>query len=77
MGRPHKCPYCGSTETVSKGVRKTKTMGRRKIRRCRQCGRKFTPRYQQPAEDNATDCPQGETDDSVTDPEPEGAPTVV
>lgn len=48
MGRPHKCPYCGSTETVSKGVRRTKTMGRRRIRRCRACKRKFTPKHQQP-----------------------------
>jgi hypothetical protein len=52
VGRPHKCPYCGSTDTASKGARKTKTMGLRKIRRCRGCGRKFTPRSQKltPAE---------------------------
>jgi len=46
MGRPHKCPYCGATETVSKGVRKTKTMGDRRIRLCRACKRKFTPKNQ-------------------------------
>jgi hypothetical protein len=31
---------------VAKGFRKTKTMGVRQIRRCRSCGRKFTPKYQ-------------------------------
>jgi len=47
-GRPFKCPYddCGSTNTVSKGVRKTKTMGTRRIRHCKICGRKFTPQNQ-------------------------------
>lgn len=47
-GRPCKCPYegCGSTNTVSKGVRLTKTLGIRKIRRCKSCGRKFTPKNQ-------------------------------
>jgi len=51
MARPFKCPYCSSTDSVNKGVRKTKTMGLRKIRRCKGCGRKFTPRYQQAAAD--------------------------
>lgn len=51
MGRPFKCPYCGSSDNVNKGVRKTKTMGLRKIRRCKNCRRKFTPRSQQPAAD--------------------------
>jgi len=46
MGRPFKCPYCGSHQTVSKGVRVTKTMGKRKLRRCKKCKRKFTPRNQ-------------------------------
>lgn len=45
-GRPHKCPYCGSTDTASKGARKTKSMGLRRIRRCKACGRKFTPKSQ-------------------------------
>jgi len=51
-GRPFKCPYegCGSTNTVGKGVRKTKTMGVRKIRLCKGCGRKFTPKNQKPVE---------------------------
>ena len=45
-GRPLRCPYegCGSTKIVSKGIRKTKTMGNRKIRYCKDCGRKFTPK---------------------------------
>ena len=62
MGRPNKCPYCGSTETVSKGVRKTKTLGDRRIRRCKACRRKFTPKNQQPAEP---------VQDSATEPDPE------
>ena len=45
MGRPYKCE-CGSTDTVSKGVRRTKTMGDRRIRLCKACGRKFTPKNQ-------------------------------
>lgn len=49
MGRPFKCP-CGSTDTTSKGFRKTKTLGVRRIRRCRGCKRKFTPKNQQPVE---------------------------
>jgi len=47
MGRPFKCPYCGSTDNVRKGFRKTKSMGLRKIQRCKNCRRKFTPRNQQ------------------------------
>jgi transcriptional regulator NrdR family protein len=47
MGRPHKCPYCKeTTKSISKGVRKTKTLGIRRIRLCKDCGRKFTPRNQ-------------------------------
>jgi len=50
-GRPFKCPYDGSTNTVSKGVRKTKTMGVRKLRLCKKCGRKFTPKNQKLVEE--------------------------
>ena len=52
MGRPFKCPYegCGASDNVSKGVRRTKMMGNRRIFRCKKCGRKFTPKHQQPAE---------------------------
>ncbi len=48
LGRPFKCPYenCGSVNTVQKGVRKTRTMGKRKIRLCKDCGRRFTPKKQ-------------------------------
>ena len=49
MGRPFKCD-CGSTNNVSKGVRRTKTMGIRRIRLCKDCGRKFTPKSQKPKE---------------------------
>lgn len=48
MGRPYVCPYCGANKSVSKGVRKTKTMGDRRIRLCKACGRKFTPKNQKP-----------------------------
>jgi len=50
MGRPFKCPYCEASDNVSKGVRRTKTMGDRRIFRCRKCGRKFTPKHQQAAD---------------------------
>jgi len=47
MGRPHTCPYCAAVgRSVSKGVRKTKTMGDRRIRFCKACHRKFTPKNQ-------------------------------
>ncbi len=49
MGRPFKCPYCGEEgRTVCKGFRRTKTMGKRHIRLCKACGRKFTPKNQEP-----------------------------
>lgn|GEM_PF-1115008 len=51
MGRPYKCPYCQESESVGKGVRKTKTMGDRRIRLCKGCGRKFTPKNQKAASD--------------------------
>ena len=50
MTRPHKCPFCRATDSVSKGARKTKTMGIRRIRLCKACGRKFTPKNQGPQE---------------------------
>jgi len=46
MARPFKCPYCGQSNSIGKGVRKTKTMGERRIRLCKACKRKFTPRIQ-------------------------------
>lgn len=45
-GRPPQCVHCGSTDSISKGVRRTKTMGERRLRVCKGCGRKFTPRHQ-------------------------------
>jgi len=51
MGRPHTCPYCGAIgKSVSKGVRRTKTIGDRRIRFCRACHRKFTPKNQKAIE---------------------------
>ena len=40
-GRPIKCVYCGG-RTIAKGNRKTQTMGLRPLRKCKQCGRRFT-----------------------------------
>ncbi len=48
MARPHKCPFCGASDSIRKGLRRTKQMGIRQIRRCRACKRKFTPRNQKP-----------------------------
>ena len=50
MVRPHKCPYCGLTDTCSKGWRRTKTIGMQRVRLCKACKRKFTPKNQKPAE---------------------------
>ncbi|MCA9438332.1 MAG: hypothetical protein KC978_21280 [Candidatus Omnitrophica bacterium] len=41
-GRPPKCPYCGSSKSLSKGYRYTATMGARPLRKCKGCGRKYT-----------------------------------
>ena len=46
---------CGQGDSVSKGVRRTKTMGDRRIRLCRACKRKFTPKGQRPADAAAED----------------------
>ena len=50
MGRSFTCPYCGLCDTVAKGFRRTKTMGLRRVRLCKVCGKKFTPRNQKPVE---------------------------
>jgi len=71
-GRPVKCIHCGSTDTTSKGARKTKTMGIRKIRRCKSCGRRFTPKNQKPVQNESSEAPQTEIVESV---EPEAAGT--
>ncbi|KKK63594.1 hypothetical protein LCGC14_2992710 [marine sediment metagenome] len=50
-GRPAICPYCGSNNgSINKGFRETKTMGRRRIKLCKACGRKLTPRNQKPTD---------------------------
>lgn len=42
-GRKPKCPTCGAVgQSISKGVRKTATMGVRRLRVCKVCGHKFT-----------------------------------
>jgi transcription elongation factor Elf1 len=72
MGRPFKCPYCpSSTDTVSKGVRRTKTMGVRRLRKCKVCGRKFTPKYQ--PEVSATSGPD-QTRSSAIEPQTPAKP---
>lgn len=50
-GRPPTCPACGSHRSQKKGVRVTKMMGVRKIRLCKDCGKKFTPKHQKPTEE--------------------------
>jgi len=73
-GRPHKCPYagCDSTNTVSKGSRKTKSMGVRKIRLCKGCGRKFTPKNQKAnqIDESQTEAGQDEVAGVVTSEDP-------
>jgi hypothetical protein len=64
-GRPHKCPYCGGTDTASKGARKTKTMGLRKIRRCKGCGRKFTPKSQKSIQAETPNSTQSEIPEPI------------
>lgn len=41
-GPKPKCIFCGSRHTISRGVRRTATIGERPLRSCRDCGRKFT-----------------------------------
>lgn len=66
MGRPYKCPSCGeSGRSVSKGVRRTKTQGDRRIRLCKACGRKFTPKNQKPGESPDAAEPQAAKGDQV------------
>jgi hypothetical protein len=77
-GRPFKCPYegCESTNTVSKGARTTKSMGVRKIRLCKGCGRKFTPKNQMPVQGDSIETeatsavePEGPVPDETEMPE--------
>ena len=72
MARPFICPYCGLSDSVAKGFRKTKTMGKRRIRLCKSCGRKFTPKKQNRIEDNLEPTQSDEPD--KTDDEDEHHP---
>lgn len=42
MGRPYTCPKCHGTKTHKKGHRYTTTKGVRLIRKCGDCGYRFT-----------------------------------
>ena len=80
MGRPYKCPYCNSVETARKGHRKTKQMGLRSIRKCKACGRKFTPKHQSPRQPTEPEHPEGlgqptEPQPAMPEPHPEAPPT--
>jgi hypothetical protein len=46
-GRKPLCPYCKSKRTIGKGYRATVTIGKRTLRRCMDCKRKFTLRRTQ------------------------------
>lgn len=46
MGRPYKCPYCGASRSIGRGIRRTKALGRRRVRECKGCGRRYTPQRQ-------------------------------
>jgi len=48
-GRPALCPYCGG-RSINKGFRLTKTMGKRRLKQCKTCRRKFTPKNQKPTD---------------------------
>jgi len=48
-GRPARCPYCGG-HSINKGFRLTKTMGKRRLKQCKVCRRKFTPKNQKPTD---------------------------
>ena len=61
VGRPRKCPYCGESSTRRKGWRHTKAMGDRQIFRCKNCGRKFTPKNQPAGEAVEKTTPSAET----------------
>jgi len=73
MGRPTVCPFCGSTRSISKGRRKTKTMGERRIRLCRDCRRKYTPKHQKPPEPEPEPPPLEGTSTGPAEEESSGA----
>ena len=51
----HHIPATGAARGTREGVRRTKTMGDRRIRLCKACRRKFTPKYQQGPERTSED----------------------
>ena len=82
-GRPAKCPYCGGS-SINKGFRNTKTMGKRRVKLCKACHRKFTPKNQRPGEEdqertNATNLESTEATEStaVTESREPDKPTSV
>lgn len=76
MGRPFKCPYCGLSNSVPRGIRETKTMGVRKICRCLSCNRRFTPRNQQPSVADGDTPGRDEDETTESDVEPDPGPVV-
>jgi transposase-like protein len=45
-GRPARCPFCGGYRSSLKGTRRNKS-GPVRIRKCKQCGRRWTPKAKQ------------------------------
>ncbi len=43
MPRPYKCPHCGGVRSIWKGWRKL-VAGKVRLRKCLDCGRKYTTR---------------------------------
>ena len=54
-GRPPRCIHCGSKRSSRKGLRRTKGLGIRQIRKCKDCGRKFTPKNQKRVDEMPTE----------------------
>jgi len=69
-GRPYTCPNCSSTRTIWKGYRIVRA-GRVRLRRCKDCGRKFTSRRfeEEAPESCATTEDGGETRTEMIAPE--------
>lgn len=75
-GRKPKCPHCGSSANIAKGFRHTVTLGKRSLRRCKDCKRRFTvgrvTLAQPTVEAAAADLPVAPESDAatVTTPDP-------
>ena len=74
-GRPYTCPNCSSTRTIWKGYRIVRA-GRVRLRRCKDCGRKFTSRrFEEEAPELTTTPEDGfENTAETIAPEPTDAP---